>query len=304
MNTLTKVLIPLVIIETGAIIFLITQLNDKSNEVKQLTEVVSNKDQEVIDKTKELENISAEFERVKAEREKLGLANDSLDVQLTQLNTAITQLKRSKSIDANKRKELEQMVSKLREEITKRDQEIVVLKSQNDSLTTNVNQLSSEKAKLSDSISSVSSKRQDLEGKLAYARILKAENFKIVVVKENNKEIEDDKNEFKASKIHRIKVVYSLADNKAAEQSDKEFYLRMVTPNGETFSDPSNGGGNITLADGSTIAFTTKQTIKFDNSNQSITFTTIGGIKYVPGSYTLEIYCEGYKIGSSKFTAK
>jgi predicted RNase H-like nuclease (RuvC/YqgF family) len=301
-STLVKVLIPLVVIQMGIIIFLLVNWNKEKATVADLNQAVQTKTSEVELKAQELENLGAQFERIKAEREKLGLANDSLDVQLTSLKTKVAELRKSGKLDANKRKELEQMVSKLREEITKRDQEIADLQSKNDSLNSDLQVTKTEKAKLGDSLTNVASKKQDLDKKLAYASILKTQEFKVTVLKENGKEIDDDV--YKASKINRLKVVFSLADNKAADQNDKDFFLRLVTPNGDAFSDPANGGGTIGLIDGTSVNYTQKQTLKFDNTNQKVTFVSLSGIQYVPGTYTVEIYCEGSKIGQGDFKVK
>lgn len=298
----TKILIGVVVAQTLLIVYLLFQIKTKNENISKLTQTVDTQSTEIQDKTKELESISADLERVKAEREKLGLDNSELNAEIEELNSAIGDLKKSKKLDDNKRKELEKLVAKLREDITKRDQEIAGLKAANDSLQTNVNTLSSEKAKLADSISNVSTKSREVESKLKFASILKAENVKITVLKSNGKEIEDD--EYKASKIDRLKITYTLADNKAAKHESKDFYIRLKTPDGDVFSDPANGGGYFNLADGSPLSYTMKQTAEFDNSNQKIEFTTFSGLKFVPGFYKIEIYSEGYKIGEGNFKVK
>lgn len=301
-STLVKILIPIAIIELIIIIFLLVNWNKEKDKVANLTQTVETKSSEVELKAQELENLGSQFERIKAEREKLGLANDSLDTQISNLNTKVAELRKAGTLTAAKRKELAEIVNKLREEIGKRDQEIADLQAKNEELNTDLQVTKTEKAKLGDSLNNVATKKQDLDKKLAYASILKAQQFKITVLKENGKEIEDD--EYKASRINRLKVVFTLADNKAAEMNEKDFFLRLITPNTETFSDPANGGGTIGLSDGSSVNYTQKQNLKFDNTNQTVTFTSLAGIKYVPGTYTVEIYCEGSKIGQGNFKVK
>ena len=257
--TINKVLIGAVILELIVIIILAVMLNNKTNENEQLTQKVEIKSSEVEDKTKELESISADLERVKSEREKLGLNNDSLSVQINQLNNYIVELRKTNKLDAGKRKELEAMVAKLRKQVIDQEQQIATLKTENDSLTTNVSRLTTEKTKLGDSLTSVATKQKEVESKLAYASILKAENVKVTVLKSNGKEIDDDENEFKASKIDRLKLTFTLADNKAARQDSKDFYIRLKTPDGTVFSDPNNGGGYFNTSDGTPLSFSQKQ---------------------------------------------
>lgn len=301
-STLTKVLIVVSVVQLGIIIFLLMKLNASTNEVEKLLSTVAINEDVISQKTKELESLSVDFERIKIEREQLGLQNDMLDKQLITLNSAIADLKKSKNLDASKRKELEQLVASLRAEISKQDQEIAALKLANDSLKTDVSNLSKEKLKLGDSLANVALKKSDLEGKLAFASILKAEQFKITVLKENGKEIEDDI--YRASKINRVNIAFTLVDNKAAKQDYKDFYMRLITPNSDVFSDENNGGGNLKLSDGSTQTYTMKQSVMFSNTNQKIVFTTFGGLTYTPGTYKVEIICEGYKIGTGQFNVK
>ncbi|MDX2196100.1 MAG: hypothetical protein NW207_06755 [Cytophagales bacterium] len=299
MSNLTKILIGIVVLQTAIIIFLLVGYKQGKDQISDLDLIVKKEQEEVLSKTKELENIASELTRVKQEREKLGLDNQTLNSQIEEMNTAMTQLKGAKKLDANKRKELETMIAKMRDEITKKDQEINELKAQNETLTTDVSRLSTEKTQLSDSLSNVGNKKSDLESKLKYAAILKSENLKITVLKSNGKEVEDDV--YKASRIDKVKITFTLADNKAAKQENKDFYLRITDPAGAPITDPNNSQV-FTLSNGSTLQYTSMNTAKFDNTGQTIEFITQSGYKYTAGSYKVEVYCDGFKIGE-KFMA-
>ncbi|WP_028978472.1 hypothetical protein [Sporocytophaga myxococcoides] len=298
-NKTVKILLALsLVVNIALIIFVITlnsQNDEKAQKIDELTGVVSTKDSEIVAKTQELETMSQDLERIRQERENLGLQNDSLDKQIADLNTFITQLKKSSKLDSKKRKELEELVAKLREEITAKDYEIAQLKTANDSLNTSVSNLTSEKRKLGDSL--------DLTSKeLAYASILKAEGVKVTALKENGKEM--DQEEYKHSKIDRIKITFVLADNKAAKKNLKKFYVTLVPPSGTPFSDPINGGGVVNLADGTEAQYTLSQDLSFDNSNQKVSFLLSKGFNYIPGQYKIHVYSEGHKIGEGGFNVK
>jgi hypothetical protein len=250
---------------------------------------------EVEQKTKDLEDVRNDLERIKEESEKLGMKNDSLDQKISKLNSYIAQIKKTSKLDAAKRKELEAIIASMKEEIIKKDQEIAALKSQNDSLSVNLASVTTEKQKLGDSLSTTSKD-------LAYASILKAEGIKVTALKENGKEL--DEAEYKHTKIDRLKIAFLIADNKAAKKNKKVFYVSLVTPSGSIFSDANNGGGSITLADGSQVNYTLNQSLIFDNTNQKVTFTMLKGFNYVPGTYGILVYSEGYKIGEGKVVVK
>jgi hypothetical protein len=276
-------------------IYFFTQKNAKESEVQTLTQNVDSKSAEVAAKTKELEDLNVELNRIRTEREQLGLQNDSLDNQISQLNSYISEIKSQGKIDSKKRKELEALVTQLREEITVKDKEIAVLKTQNDSLSTNLTSVSAEKGRLGDSLTT---KLKELE----YASILKADDIKVTALKENGKEL--DKEEYKAKQIDRIKISFKIADNKAAKKNTKTFYVRLVTPTGAPFSDLNNGGGTIATADGEDILYTFSQSLAFDNTRQVVTTTMPKGFNYLPGTYKVEVFAEGYKIGDGSFKVK
>lgn len=298
-NKSLKLILALSAVLNVALIVFVVILNNKNDEktekIDKLEGTVSTQDAEIVEKKKLLEDMSKDLERIKAEREKLGLANDSLDLKINQLNSTLAELKKSSKLSAKKRQELEALVNMLREEIAMKDAEIAQLKLANDSLTTNVNNLTVEKQKLGDSLHNTAKE-------LAYAAILKADNIKVTVLKENGKELEEA--EYKASKIDRIKIAFSLADNKAAKKDRKKFYITLVPPSGKAFSDVNNGGGFTALTDGSEVPFTLSQDITFDNSGQKLTYLMPKGFNYIPGVYKVIVYSEGYKIGDGSFTVK
>jgi uncharacterized protein YoxC len=298
-NKTVKILLALSLVVNIALIFFVITLNNQNDEkaekIEELTGVVSSKDSEIVAKTQELETMSQDLERIRQEREILGLQNDSLDRQISSLNSFIAQLKKTNKLDSNKRKELEELVARLREEIIAKDYEIAQLKSANDSLNTSVTHLTTEKRRLGDSLNMAFKE-------LAYASILKAEGVKVTALKENGKEM--DQEEYKHSKIDRIKITFVLADNKAAKKNLKKFYVALIPPSGTPFADPINGGGVITLADGTEAPYTLSQDLHFDNTNQKLSFILSKGFNYVPGQYKVHVYSEGYQIGEGSFNVK
>lgn len=274
-------------------------MNGKSNEqaeqISVLTGEVTTKDAEVLEKKQELEGLRNNLERIKAERERLGLSNDSLELQINKLGGTINSLSRKVRLSKKEKADLEKMIANLNQQIIEKDQQIVMLKSENDSLSTGLNMATEEKMRLGDSLANTANA-------LAYAAVLKAENVKVAALKENGKELSGE--EVKGSRINRIKITFSLADNKAAKKDKKNFYVAFTTPKGQVFSDPNNGGGMMQLSDGQEVLYTMSKSLDFDNTNQNLSFTMLKGFNYTPGAYKVAVYSEGYKIGEGGFKVK
>jgi len=297
-NTLKIVLGLSIALNVALLLWAITlnsQNNEKAQQIVILSAAVDSSSKEVDTKAGELEQVKSDLERIKAESESLGLKNDSMDAQIKKLNKYIGKLKKNEKISKEERAQMEQLVKQLREQIIQKDEEIAQLRQQNDSLSTNLNTVTGEKQRLGDSLSNTSKE-------LKMASVLKAENITVIGVKENGKEIVEK--EYKHNKLDRIKITFILADNKAAKKNDKTFFVSLVTPSGNVFSDPNNGGGTTTLADGTNVTYTLTQTISFDNTNQLVSVTMLKGFNYTPGTYNINVYSEGYQIGTGKFIVK
>ena len=295
-------LIGLVAAQFAVIAYLLYSNVSKKTEIEELTTTVDTKSEEIVAKMNSLDSLQLDFDRIKKEREELGLNNDSLNMQIEELKQFKAKALAAGSINIKDKRKLEELIAKLRQDVTLKDQEIAQLKSSNQELEGKVSNLSTEKAKLGDSLSGVSTVKKDLENQLAYASILKAENFKISALKENGKEYVDDI--YKASKISQIKATFSISDNKAAKQGYKDFFVAVIPPSGETFSDTINGGGKLTTAEGETKSYTFKQNVNFTNANETITFLIPKGFNYTAGQYKISAFCEGYEIGQGKFMVK
>lgn len=296
-----KVLAVLVGILVIAIGFLIYSNFQLRNENEDQAQKIVTKDSEVVQKTKELDELRLEFERVREEREALGLNNDSLNLRILDLDKNIAELKRTGSLSAKRRKELESLVADLRTELAEKDEQIAQLTQERDTLRKNVEVLQTESTSLRDTITNLSSTKERLQSKVNIASILKAENIQVSVINSRGKE--KDKERPRAKNIDKLKVTFSLAENKVSDSGPKEVMLSVIEPNGATLYDLANGGG-IFDAEGKKAYYSTKETVNYANTRQDVTLIYDKGMPYEKGKHIIEIYAEGHKIGETSLEIK
>lgn len=295
-------LIGIIVLQLGVIGYLLYSNSDKKAQIEELTTTIDTKSEEIASKIQELDSLEVEMDRVRQEREALGLSNDSLNAQISELKKFKEQALATGKINARDKKKLEEMIANLKKDLVAKDQEIAQLRDANTNLEGQVSELNSKSSKLGDSLSGVSSVKKDLENQLAYASILKAENVRVSALKDNGKEFTDEV--YKHSKISQMKFTFNIADNKAAKQGNKDFFIALIQPSGSVFSDTLNGGGKFVSSEGEEKVYTFKQTINFTNSNETVTFLIPKGFSYVAGQYKAYIYNGGYEIGQTKFDVK
>lgn len=251
----------------------------------------------------EKESLSAELQRVKTEYEKLNQENASLQNQLSgkdeEIRQKIAQIQKLiNSGDATQLKKAKEEMASLKS----LNQNYVL---QVDSLRTANKMLNDQNAQLSQNLTSVSTKVNDLtqqnsmlSNKVAIASVLKTANIKALGVryKGNGKETESTK----AKSTDRIKTCFTIIENLVVEKGPKDIFVRVLSPDGAVMSTSSE---TFTF-NGQAALYTTKESIMYENRNTDLCVYWEKGSVYNPGKYTIELFCEGNQIGSTSLVLK
>lgn len=298
-SPLVPIMIGIIVLQLGVIAYLLFNTNEKSVVIQQQDDKIEADSAKIQEQLKELEDVNLALNRVKMDYAELGKANDTLEQEISKLSKVIADVRAGRVRDV---KQLNAKLAELKKLLDLKDTEITALRAQADSLKTEVGTLTKEKTEMNDSINALRSKSSELAQQVAIASILKAENVKITAITRKDKEL--DKDEFKAKDIHKLKVAFTLGDNKVARKDNKAMVFRLIEPSGSVLYDAAIGGGFFTASDGKEMPYTDKKTVKFDNSKQSVSFVYVKGNEYKSGTHRVEIYSDGNKIGESQFIVK
>jgi len=104
----------------------------------------------------------------------------------------------------------------------------------------------------------------------------------------------------KASKTEKIKVSFSLGENKIAKAGEKTVYIRIMTPDGKEMAKSYDDNYKFTFNKNSGY-FAGKETLNYANAEITGVTYCEGNSEFVPGNYILEITCEGNVIGTGGF---
>lgn len=102
----------------------------------------------------------------------------------------------------------------------------------------------------------------------------------------------------KASKAEKIKVSFTLGENKIARSGEKTVFIRIITPDGKEMAKSYDDNYRFTF-DKSSGYFAGKQAINYANTEVSGVTYCEGQGELVPGNYIIEVTCDGYIIGNS-----
>lgn len=139
--------------------------------------------------------------------------------------------------------------------------------------------------------------KEELKTTIAKGSILNCFNItaKAVLFKKNGtKETETTK----ARKTQKIKVGFTLGENKIAKKGEKTVFVRIMTPDGKEMAKSYDDGYRFNF-NGSSGYFAGKETLNYANVEISGVTYCEGQGEYVPGNYLIEVTCDGVVIGNT-----
>ncbi len=102
----------------------------------------------------------------------------------------------------------------------------------------------------------------------------------------------------RASRTQKIKVSFSLGENKIAKAGEKTVFVRIVTPDGKEMAKSYDDNYKFTF-DKSSGYFAGKETLNYANVEISGVTYCEGQGDLVAGNYIVEVSCDGVIIGST-----
>ncbi|MBD2701157.1 hypothetical protein IC229_10960 [Spirosoma sp. BT702] len=160
--------------------------------------------------------------------------------------------------------------------------------------------LKQEKAALSKTLVDYSQENADLHDKMTLASAMKAVNLEVLAVAANGKERRGGS--YKSSRIDRLKFTFIMPSNPVASKTNKDIYVRLTDANGAVVSE--SGFGGILTFDGQELGYSIRQSVPFENNDQRVDILLRREAPYKPGTYNVELFTEGFKIGDAHFEVK
>jgi hypothetical protein len=281
---------------------------DKNNDLLNEKEQTIEQQKAEIEKTKvQLQEVITELEAKKQELSQLGADTMRIHDELMRVKANLKNQSKQDSYKGAYMKlksdldDLRVMASQYKEEIKKLRNQVDTLQRYNTDLKGKLSIAEQAKAKANEAKAAVKEEVKAAEKVIKGASGLKAENVQTFTLSAKGKEKEGG--EYKAKDIDLMRVSFMLPANSLAKTEGKELILRIIEPDGGALFDLASGGGSF-LFNGKEIFYTQKQDILYDKRSQQVTFDYKKGNPYKIGSYNIEIYAEGSKIGEGTFNVQ
>lgn len=258
--------------------------------------------------TQSKDSLKAEFDVVLHKLDTLNIDNSKLkgdlaakSAELQKQKEDLKKLFQKKSWSDDELKKAKQQIAALTEqvngfvaEIEKLRMENKLLDSANQQLTADKANLTTEKNKLQDNLAATSNENKNLAEKLDVASTLQISGIEVKSLEVNSKGKESEAQ--KAKNVSLLRISCLLNGSRVTESGSKTLYVVVYNPDGSV----SGSEGTIKLREGGEKPYTNKVEVNYEKGRASeVSFNWKPDKKFVPGTYKIEIYNNGFKIGEA-----
>ena len=268
------------------------------NQKKEI--IVHEKDSEAVNTELkgQLDSLLAEHERVKVS---YGQLSDSLSDRDSIINARAMEIKQLLGSKAE--------LAVVKQKLAQLQQITQVYKQQIDSLFTVNRALKDENEKIKvdfnleqQKTSNLSKDKEALNEKITGAAVLKA--YKVSAVAYKSKGVDKEKETDKAARTDKIKVCFTVGENKLVSTGYKRFFVRIARPDNVILT---RGPAYTFQFLGQTLQFSAMETLNFEGESADVcTYfeRPANGAELIKGKYLVNIFTEDREIGQTSFELK
>ena len=104
----------------------------------------------------------------------------------------------------------------------------------------------------------------------------------------------------KTKKVEKIRTCFILSENAIAQAGNKDIFMRISGPDGMVIAE-ANDEAHTFMYEGKKIVYSVKKPIVYSNKAQDLCIYWEKKRTYAPGAYIVDIFVDGFLIGSSSF---
>ncbi|OSZ78095.1 hypothetical protein CAP35_07470 [Chitinophagaceae bacterium IBVUCB1] len=144
-----------------------------------------------------------------------------------------------------------------------------------------------------------------LQQKARLGAVLHASNIRLTPI-DLRRGGKKEKETGKAGRVDVMRITFDIDENRIAESGTKDIYIRITDPSGNLLSNAAYGSGVMTDAEGTDINYTLLKQIALETNKpvKDVSADWKQDSDYQKGTYNIELYNDGYKIGGGSVTLK
>ncbi len=228
----------------------------------------------------------------------LKVSNDTLSANMIierhRADSIIGQLKRERTFNYNKLRQYEKEVGTLRTVMKGYLRQIDSLNSLNKQLITENVTYKKEISNVKLRAEMAEEKAEELTNRVTQGAVIRARDIAIATLNDNSREVS------RVKRADRLRVDFVLSANELSEPGNKTIYVRLISPDG--FAIVTEALPTFEF-EGQRVTYSASRQVDYQNTDLPVSIF-YDGSGFIDGVYKVELYTEGYLIGSSEIAVK
>lgn len=263
----------------------LNELETMRGSEENLNALIDQQKEELLEQKKKLSGSIRTKKDLRAAREQLASLNTQMDQYLVDINT----LKEENMALTNANSQLTEEKGMLQGDLSKERQMNTDLVTAKAALVNEKENLEGEKDALSKTVH--------------FASVIKINNVSTTGYKK--KSSGKSKKKKYAKNIDYLKVCFDVSQNEVTNHGLEQFFVRIITPMGETLAIEDLGSGITTnTKTGEEIRYTKIKELDYNNEQMQACFLWEPNVPFSKGNYEVEVFNKGYLAGAGTFNLK
>lgn len=280
----------------GWLVFSTVRANRKAQAIQNQLEQVE-LDNARRDLEREYQDLNDEFAQF--ENSRRFITDDSVKRELNdKYEAARLQVEKLQQELTNQKKKSSAEIAKLRSEIeTLRGllrhyvEEIDRLNKENEQLRSENKEIKERNQRLNTQVQETSRRNEQLSERMTLAERLNVTGLSLTALNKKGK------TEKKVAKAQQLMVKFTIPQNNSTPVGEKTIYMRLVSPSGQIL-----GGGGTFAFEGGQVEYSARKIVEYQGEEiNDVTIYWDIDTPLIAGEYTVELFCDNFRLISRKF---
>lgn len=279
------VMIVSTIILTLGLIALIVLYYNQKNKMVEMEQVL----------TEEKDSLAGELRMIMYGYDTLKTSNDTLNAQLQQQRNKIQKLLEVSASNAQLIRKYKAEITTMRDIMKSYIVQIDSLNSRNLVLVAENTQIKEQITQVQETNVELEKAKEELTSKVSIAAVIQAKDVTAVALNKKRKETDELRN------LDKVRVCFTLRENPIASAGSKIVYLRVVRPDQLVITTSPD---NLFELKGEQLIYSSNRAVDYANQDVEMCIFLDNTGDFIAGTYSVELYLEGEKIGSGSYMLK
>ena len=289
-NVLTLAAIVLIPILCAVVAYLAYRTNRAEENNEQMKEYQALAEMDKLEMENEYEEFARQYRELQTQ-----INNDSLIAQLEKEQQRVEELqeelKRTKNNDAAEIMRLKKELATLREILRNYIMQIDSLNRLNQQLNQENENLRTENEQAQQHISNLTTEKENLTDKVPIASQLDATGISAIGKNKRGRTTS------KVKDVKKFQISFTISRNVTAKTGMKSVYVRILTPTNETLTQ----GGTFPF-ENRQLEYSIRKDIEYTGEEQPVTVYWDVNQTLLAGTYRVDIFADGHRIGGTTFS--